>query len=224
MNYQRIHDEIICHAKSRILPKDTYKESHHIIPKCLGGTNDKSNLVNLTAREHYIIHWLLYKIHKFPSLGSAWHALCMSSTNTNRRYTSHTFEYARKANAKYQRIINTGKILSEETKKKLRGRTPHNKGKTGLFVHPNKGGTVSDQQKSCISNMLKERWKDPEYRAMMCAARKGRVCTDNTKNKLSVSLKAAYANGRKINPMTDINTINKMKEAKLKNRKNNENI
>jgi 5-methylcytosine-specific restriction endonuclease McrA len=36
-----------------------YKEIHHILPKSLGGSNDKSNLVELTAREHYIVHMLI---------------------------------------------------------------------------------------------------------------------------------------------------------------------
>lgn len=36
-----------------------YTETHHIIPKCLGGSNYSSNLVKLTAREHYICHLLL---------------------------------------------------------------------------------------------------------------------------------------------------------------------
>jgi len=54
MNYKRIHDQIIERAKSRIL--EGYKERHHIIPKCMGGNNEKDNLVYLTAREHFIIH------------------------------------------------------------------------------------------------------------------------------------------------------------------------
>lgn len=43
-------------------PPTGYFEKHHIIPKCLGGTNDFSNLVCLTAREHFICHLLLVKI------------------------------------------------------------------------------------------------------------------------------------------------------------------
>ena len=42
-----------------------YTETHHIIPKCLGGLNCSSNLVELTAREHYICHLLLTSV--FPS-------------------------------------------------------------------------------------------------------------------------------------------------------------
>jgi len=40
-----------------------YFEKHHIIPICLGGTNDNSNLILLTNREHYIAHWMLTKIY-----------------------------------------------------------------------------------------------------------------------------------------------------------------
>ena len=57
MNYERIHDQIIKRAKNRII--DGYSERHHIIPKCMGGNNNPDNLVNLTAREHFLIHWLL---------------------------------------------------------------------------------------------------------------------------------------------------------------------
>lgn len=62
MDYRKIHDAIIIRAKNRVL--SGYIERHHIIPKCMGGSNDKDNLVNLTAREHYVIHQLLIKI--FP--------------------------------------------------------------------------------------------------------------------------------------------------------------
>lgn len=39
-----------------------YSEKHHIIPKSLGGSNEVSNLVKLTAREHFICHLLLLKM------------------------------------------------------------------------------------------------------------------------------------------------------------------
>jgi NUMOD3 motif len=53
---------IINNAQTRILPSTSYTEKHHIIPKSLTGTNDKHNLVSLTAREHFICHWLLTKM------------------------------------------------------------------------------------------------------------------------------------------------------------------
>ena len=61
MTYKTHYDNLINRAKERTL--EGYKESHHIIPRCLGGSDDKDNLVNLTAREHFIAHLLLWKIH-----------------------------------------------------------------------------------------------------------------------------------------------------------------
>ena len=60
--YQLWYNNLINHAKDRAWSKKTalcYVESHHIIPKSLGGSNSKDNLVLLTAKEHYIAHLLL---------------------------------------------------------------------------------------------------------------------------------------------------------------------
>jgi len=61
MNYKRIYQQIIERAKSRKI--DGYTEKHHILPRCLGGDDNKENLVSLTAREHFIAHLLLVKIY-----------------------------------------------------------------------------------------------------------------------------------------------------------------
>lgn len=61
MNYIKIHNTIIDRAKLRATTE--YTEIHHIIPRSMGGTDDASNLVNLTPEEHYIVHQLLVKIY-----------------------------------------------------------------------------------------------------------------------------------------------------------------
>lgn len=61
MNYQNIYQQLVERAKSRTI--DGYTEKHHIVPRCLGGSDTKDNLVSLTAREHFIAHLLLVKIH-----------------------------------------------------------------------------------------------------------------------------------------------------------------
>jgi hypothetical protein len=62
MNYQRIYDQIIDQAKQQGRKKGQgiYYESHHIVPRSEGGSNRRENLVLLTAKEHYIVHLLLY--------------------------------------------------------------------------------------------------------------------------------------------------------------------
>lgn len=41
------------------IPKGEYKERHHIIPRCIGGTDDEDNLIDLYAHEHFMAHKLL---------------------------------------------------------------------------------------------------------------------------------------------------------------------
>ena len=62
MKYQRWYDQIIERARHRTL--DVYHERHHILPRCLGGSDDPSNLVDLTYREHFLVHWLLTRLHE----------------------------------------------------------------------------------------------------------------------------------------------------------------
>ena len=74
MNHQKVYDNIIKNAKfenrKKLRKNKTnyiYYEKHHILPKCLGGNNDKENLVLLTAKEHYVCHKLLTYIMFFSS-------------------------------------------------------------------------------------------------------------------------------------------------------------
>ena len=64
MDYQRVYNALIEKGKTQVLPGGTYTEKHHILPKSLGGSDKKSNLVRLTARQHYIAHKLLVFIYK----------------------------------------------------------------------------------------------------------------------------------------------------------------
>lgn len=79
----------------------TSTELHHIIPKCLNGTNDKSNLVRLTYRQHFIAHELLYKAYYTnASLSYAYFSMCMINQSqvracSNERISSRLIENAK---------------------------------------------------------------------------------------------------------------------------------
>ena len=86
MNYQRIYEELIAFRRVNPLRKeDCYCERHHYVPRCLGGTNEAWNLVNLTAKEHFIAHHLLCKI--VPDEGKHLNAFIVmrAGRNENRR-------------------------------------------------------------------------------------------------------------------------------------------
>lgn len=63
MNYRILYDRLIQKAKAR-LNLDGYFELHHIVPRSMGGGNAAENLVELTAREHFLAHWLLFRTYK----------------------------------------------------------------------------------------------------------------------------------------------------------------
>lgn len=68
MNYKRVYDEIINNRIFDKLDKDSVNiEKHHIVPKCIGGSDEESNIVSLTLREHFLCHLLLTKIYNDKS-------------------------------------------------------------------------------------------------------------------------------------------------------------
>lgn len=74
MNYEKIYNSLMQSRKSRGLDKsklDFVTECHHIVPRCLGGSDKESNLVLLTGREHYVAHLLLTKL----TVGNAYHKM-----------------------------------------------------------------------------------------------------------------------------------------------------
>ena len=83
------------------LDAQLYYEKHHILPKSLGGSNDETNLVKLTAREHFICHWLLVKMYKTGSIERkkmlcAFWRMRQSSTKSPQRYlNSRAYEKLR---------------------------------------------------------------------------------------------------------------------------------
>lgn len=52
MNYQKIYQNLVQRSKNRILESSVYTETHHIIPRCIGGSDFANNLVELTPEEH----------------------------------------------------------------------------------------------------------------------------------------------------------------------------
>ena len=55
--------------EQRQLLKGQY-EIHHIIPRSMGGTNKKDNLIKLSFREHFIAHVMLFYAYKNISMTS----------------------------------------------------------------------------------------------------------------------------------------------------------
>ena len=134
MNYQKIYDNIVERAKTENREKNdiVYYEAHHIVPICLGGTGNvkqykkHENIVLLTAREHFICHWILHELYpENKELTKAFYLMCAVENGKQERYrpSSRVIEYAKIKNRearKKQIGYWEGKNLSDETKEKLR--------------------------------------------------------------------------------------------------------
>jgi hypothetical protein len=135
MNYLKIYNTLIESRQNiRDLKKETNYEIHHVLPKCLGGSNEESNLVKLTFREHYIAHWLLIKIYSNePKIYYAFFCMLRDS-HGNRKLTSRMIETIKKNYSEFQKwnwTINNP-MFKSEVKKKFSERMRLN--------NPNKGG------------------------------------------------------------------------------------
>ena len=108
MDYRKLYVRIISNAKKeqieglRKKENGEYYESHHILPKSLFPKwgHKKSNIVLLTAKEHYFVHELLYKIFPTSEMANAW--FLMSSTrNGKTKITMREFERAKIAQSTF---------------------------------------------------------------------------------------------------------------------------
>lgn len=67
MDYKEIYKRFIHKYKSQIVDSNIYYEKHHIIPKAHLGTDELSNVILLTYKQHTFAHRLLWKAYGKPT-------------------------------------------------------------------------------------------------------------------------------------------------------------
>ena len=178
---------------NRIKGDGVYYERHHIIPRSLCGDNSKSNLVLLTAKEHFVCHLLLTKMVTGDSRRKMVCALSKMAFQSNRKQF-------RKLTAGEYELART--LFAKEQKEFFAGREPWNKGKTAANdprVALNAMNTaitkatwdyhLSDEHKRKISKFHSNRLRGSlslEHRAKLSEQRTGRVAgshSEETKEK-----------------------------------------
>jgi hypothetical protein len=78
-------------------------ERHHIIPRSIGGSNSKDNLIVLTAREHFIAHRILAKMYKgddATKMALAVHRMATGAHKLKYRINSRTYQHLRELRSK----------------------------------------------------------------------------------------------------------------------------
>lgn len=170
MDYKKHYDKLM-EFRLNNPPQNVYTELHHIIPKCMGGSDEKDNLVRLTAREHYLAHALLFKHYKTSKLAHAWFCMLRFDRNQERFFTARQYEMARKAHSNTLKITMKGegnsfygKTHSEETKTLLSERNKewhkHNKKAEDIienWVDKVASKPASEKQKQVVSDLGKNK-------------------------------------------------------------------
>jgi hypothetical protein len=209
--YYSWYKNIIKSAQSRATVPDSYYEVHHIIPRCLGGNDQPENLAKLTAREHFICHWLLTKFvnaQKQKINFALWSMMNLENEHqqrykiTSRKYQllkenltdtfktflgkTHTAEARQKISQSRKALIANGTIKVNENKEKYK-----------IISQKRKGHTLSDETKAKIGNAHKGKTISEEQKAYLSQLNKGKPKSESARKKLSNTLKEQYASGNR---------------------------
>ena len=208
--YKQWYANITKRAKNRHL--DSYTESHHIVPRSLGGSDESDNLVNLTAREHFVCHWLLVKMTTGQEHHKMLNALRMMRAEkqgqqryttkiTARVYESIKQEYAELQSKQFTGTGNGmfGKHHTQEAKDKIRQK--------------NLGKKLTLEQIEKLKKAITGKKKPPitdEHRAKLSAAQSGKnnprygvEVSDETRAKISEKAKGRKQSAETVQKKAD---------------------
>ena len=218
MNYQKHYDTLINRAKNRLL--EGYSERHHIIPRCMGGTNRKDNLVALTAEEHYVAHQLLVKMYPDnDKLIYAAQMMTISSSHNIRnnklygwlklKVSASKKEYFKDNPEARAKLSASMKEFLKNNPEKHPMKNPESRAKRSVFMkeflknNPEKNPMKNPEARAKISASMTEYSNKPEVKAKMSAITKEKNPMKNpqTRAKMSASKKEYYKNNPEKHPM-----------------------
>lgn len=156
--YTKWYFQIVEHRQNN--RPEGYTERHHIIPRCMKGTNDASNLVYLTAREHFVCHHLLVKMTSGKSKNKLWYALnnMLMRSDNQKRYipSSRTYQYIKEQISQVQSIDSKARWKNSDIRERMKSRLEE-------YWKDPKNKQRASQQFTEMNNRL---WQNSEYRKM----------------------------------------------------------
>ena len=177
--YKKWYNQIVMNGKHEKLPGH---EHHHILPRSLGGTDNDSNLIYITAREHFVCHWLLTKI--YPTGEEHWKMLnalrMMRAENKNQqRYdtkiTSRVYAKLKEEYARLQSERFSGENNPMYGNKFYRSEEGYNRQREAVLGEKNGSKKVESRKKIADSKLGKTRdLFSKEWKEKMSIAKQGK--------------------------------------------------
>ena len=169
-HYLTRYIKFITFAKKSVV-SDKYIESHHILPQSMGGSNDDDNLVKLSARQHYLAHWMLWKAYKSKEMTFAF----FSMSNQSNQYQGRTCRINSRI---YENLRNEFSTLLSKT--------AEDKWQDPAYRQKHIDTNNSEKTQKLRSDKAKALWQNPDYVEKLLTSRakaraEGRVRTDHSK-------------------------------------------
>lgn len=140
-----------------------YYESHHVIPKSIGGPDTISNKVLLTFKEHFLCHWLLTKMVSDPKhlikMNNAFFRMTHVSKNQNRTVTSRQIAVARRKFAQSRTGAGNPQFNKPGT---MRGRKHSTEARAKMSI------SQTGKIRGPLSQTQKDQIRDRNSKAVLC--------------------------------------------------------
>lgn len=220
MNYRKIYNNLI----HREITRTGYVEKHHILPRCLGGQDNKENLVNLYPEEHYLAHLLLCKIYPgnqkllYAAMNMTSGSMITNSKRNNKAYGWLRRQYAKsmsgnnnpaRRNPNLQKEVakkRMGQTRSEETKARMsaaqKGRILTEEHKAKLAIAAINRPPISEETRQKLKQRTPNKGMlgktmSAETKAKMSASQQGKKMSEEAKTKIRIAAKIREENKRK---------------------------
>ena len=181
MNHKETYNRIIENRKQQPLSTDEYGENHHIVPKsiCPLLKNTKSNIVRLTAQEHFLCHYHLWKYYRDELCDEKWaKKMCLAFNRMKHQLMKcDDIEMMSQLYAEARKDLSEackGRKLSKKTRKKL--------------SESHKGKHHSEETRKKMSEANKGKHRSEETCRKISESHKGRKLSEETKQKMSVAM------------------------------------
>jgi hypothetical protein len=171
MNYSAIYAELMMRAQARTLTG--YVERHHILPRCLGGSDEPENIASLTPREHFLAHLLLVKMHPGHN-GLSFAAHMMGRQGTLDRSRDYAWVRARVSADQSRRMAGVPRSEAAMAGLVAARHAPKSAEHRAKLAAANKGKRASEETRARLSVALTGRPVSDRARQLTSEYMKGR--------------------------------------------------